>query len=879
MRGLRNPQELAFDDDGNLFACDNDSDQGDRERLVQVLEGGDSGWRVGYQHSPQPAERNPWLAEHQWEPRDPAKNQPARILSPLANMPDGPSGLVHYPGTGLPDKYKGCFLLACYNGSSTTSQVVVFRPKPDGASFQLEFLESFLPGCQATDVDFGPDSRLYVSFWDEGWARTAQGRIMRVEEPEARKAQAAQIADVQRMLGEGMKDRTVAALVKLLGFADQRVRLEAQWEIADRIIHGDAADEGLTGLRNVIFNSKARHPRLHAIQALGHVVRLAHQKQLAENSGFVMQAPEDLAWTALFNDSDEEIRVACLKIIAQQPAPLDASLDAIVRRKLTDASPRVRLAAAQAAGRHGGVKSVGALLNLARADAAKSEALRHATAYALAQIASRIPDAWTRLELAAWDTDPHVRLTVLLAFGMSGPEAAQPIGNFLLDADPAMVREAIGLLSDRGMENADDGKLAGKISLFAGKSGDPMMQLRGLNALFRSGGQQNANRLMSRITDHENPLSAALWVEALQMLAQWEHPAPRDRVVGIFRPLPEGTRTREEASTAFSKLTPDVWESDPQVTLQALETAGALQFTDWSALCAGYASDGAQPQAVRLKALQVLAGFNGPQLPETLKTLITDKNSVVRIAAAGLIGKTDPALAAKGLSESLADGTVASSRAVFTALASLHAPETDLILAGQLNLLTEGKVPAPARLELLEAALKSAGPAVKEALAKYQTSLPKDDLLAPFYAALEGGDAVAGRTIFREHVVAACLRCHQIEGSGGEAGPSLDGLAARMDRRTILESIIEPNAKIAEGFQMTVFTLKDGTALAGAVKSETESTVVLQVPGSEPVTLEKSRIDRHDNVPSGMMPGLGLLLTHRQLRDIVEYCASLAPAK
>jgi mono/diheme cytochrome c family protein len=65
-------------------------------------------------------------------------------------------------------------------------------------------------------------------------------------------------------------------------------------------------------------------------------------------------------------------------------------------------------------------------------------------------------------------------------------------------------------------------------------------------------------------------------------------------------------------------------------------------------------------------------------------------------------------------------------------------------------------------------------------------------------------------------------------GGGGHAGPSLEGVATRHDRRGLLESLVNPNARLAAGFG-----------------------------------------------PTSAMPTMNALLTPREIRDVVAYLSTL----
>lgn len=111
------------------------------------------------------------------------------------------------------------------------------------------------------------------------------------------------------------------------------------------------------------------------------------------------------------------------------------------------------------------------------------------------------------------------------------------------------------------------------------------------------------------------------------------------------------------------------------------------------------------------------------------------------------------------------------------ALARLGAqtdPDADKVLLAQFERLRGGELRLVLWLDLFEAAAKRDNAALKAVLAERARELEKvKDPLARFRECLAGGDADAGRAIFTTNPQAGCVRCHAVDGKGGQIGPEL----------------------------------------------------------------------------------------------------------
>jgi len=472
------------------------------------------------------------------------------------------------------------------------------------------------------------------------------------------------------------------------------------------------------------------------------------------------------------------------------------------------------------------------------------------------------------LKAAASDPSRSVRLGVLLAYRRLGsPEIAR----FLADADPLLVIEAARAINDAPIPEAQPALAA--LLAQATPATPELLQLRVLNAHFRIGGTPNARALASFASRREMP--ETLRVEALTQLSAWPKPPARDRIVGIYRPLP----ARETGAAAVA-LDPAIAEllSDPSeaVVLATLRTVEGLALKSAADAVYALASKDSAPAAIRIAALKPLAAWKHPRLTDAVRAAALSQVPELRAAAQNYFSYLAPAEAAPLLIHALGHGRMIERQSALRNLAALPGPEVDALFLDGLTKRASEPAYAPLLVELLDGAEKRSSPQLQALLEARTTALAAAKPSEKFGFALNGGNRQRGRKLFNEHPVLACVRCHKVDGEGGEAGPALDQIGAAQSRDYILESIVAPNAAIAKGFDAVFLTLKDGSSQAGSIASEDGTTLTLRpASGDQPIQIARANIVKRESAPSSMPEIYGLILTRTELRDLVEYVSSL----
>ncbi|GAB2592009.1 PVC-type heme-binding CxxCH protein [Spirosoma areae] len=838
--GVRNTHEFVFDQYGNLISEDNDGDHpGEKERLVYIVDGSDTGWRSNWQYGKY---RDPlnntykvWMDEQMHKPH--FAGQAAYFLPPLANYVSGPTGMLYNPGTALGPKYKDHFFVAEFVGSPAASGIHAFTLKPKGASFELNRTKKILGNVLATGLDFGPDGAIYVADWVNGWGTKNYGRIWKLDDKDG--ANSAERALTKKLLAEDFSKLPVATLGGHLKNEDMRVRQKAQFELAKR---GDA---GVAVFGQLLKQTDSQLARVHSIWGLSQLAR--------KDARYAGQL------TPYLTDPDPEIRAQVARWLGDMR--YKAAGPALVSL-LKDTNARTRFFAAEALGRLAYGPAVQSLIALLEANNDEDTYLRHAGSLALARIGNA--DA-----LVALVNHPSkaVRTAAVVALRrMSNPGIAR----FLTDADEFIVTEAARGINDDGSILAALPAL-GRVLTSTTFTNEALIR-RAINANLRMGTPEAMQQLIRYAGTEGKPV--AMRAEAIETLSTWAKPSLLDRVDGRYR----GSMARDLA--VVKARTGPLYASlatngDAKLRRSAIRSISRLSLNSAGPVLLERIRTDADAE-IRVEALQALAAMNDRQLTPAVQTALAGSDPKLRVAAIELLGKTSlpkPQIVTK-LSEVLNGTNNGEKKAALLTLGKLPVATTKSVFERLLSDLSAGKVPTEIGLEVDEAITESGAP---DLIGRYKQTLASqspDALLASYQASLYGGNAERGRTIFFGHETAQCIRCHAYDDLGGNAGPRLNGVSSRLGRNQLLEAVINPSARLAPGFGTATLEMKDGKTLSGIVQRDTATDLVVKIGNDPDRTIPKDQIVKTTYAPSSM-PDMKYLLTKREIRDLVSFLATL----
>ena len=837
--GHRNTHEFVFDAYGNIISSDNDGDHaGESERLVHIVEGSDSGWRTNWQFGKYTDPKNNgykvWMDEKLFVPR--WEGQAAYIIPPIMNFHNGPTGMAYNPGTGLGKDWQNRFFLSEFVGDPSRSHIWSFDLKPKGASFDLNTDIDVVSGILPTGVRFGPDGALYTADWIRGWDTKNYGRVWKIDVSEDKNDLVEERQETQRLMTLDYSEQSTDELMALLSYPDMRIRQKAQFELAKSTFWGYRA------MKDVLMKNPNQFTRIHAIWGIGQIAA----KDMDKADCLV----------SLLSDSDSEIIVQSLKVLGDiRYKAAGAQYIPLLKHE----SDRVKFFAAQALGRIAKENAVQPLLDMIAMNNDIDVYLRHAGVLALSRIGKAEP-------MVALASNPNRSLRIAAVLVLRRMQNAG-VAKFLNDSDEYIVTEAARAINDDWSIQPALPALANLLTETRFTS-EPLLR-RAINAALRVGGEKELGSLIAFAKRKE--VNSALRGEALAAIGTWGEPSVLDRVDGRFR-----GKIKRDASIARQKIGKEIPElltdENPEILIGVSKTLEHLAIADYNKELFTVFAENKSPR-VRAAMLSALGALKFKNIETVMKVGMADNDQEVRRAAVALLSQLE--IPKENLSAIVnpifRSSSVGEQQTMLSVLAEMPIEKSEDVLQDLIRRAANKSFPEEATLDLIEA-VEASGSA--NLIAQLQQIKKSTQTTEGYRETLYGGNWWQGQQVFSNNPTAQCVRCHAVNGVGGEVGPPLGHVADLLTREQLLEALIEPSKRIAPGYGSVTLTLLDGQVVTGVLEEETKDELILRTNDAEPMKIAHARIKKRENGASAM-PAVGRLITKRELRDLIEYLSSL----
>ncbi|MBM4067689.1 MAG: c-type cytochrome [Planctomycetes bacterium] len=712
-------------------------------------------------------------------------------------------GLEIVSGRHFPEDWQGNLL----TGDFLSHKIYRYRLEDDGQQFVSKLLPPLVVSrhrkFRPIDIKMGPDGAVYIAdlyqqiiqhnqidFRDPRRDHTC-GRIWRV----VRK-------DRPLLANPNLADLPLPRLLDHLKDPEQWTRLQVKRLLAegDRQAAGKALGQWVSGI-----DAKDPQRLRHLLEALW-----AYQS---------IDQVEARLLEQLLQSDDARIRAAATRVIAAWHERLPEPTR-LLARQARDASPRVRLEAAMAAGHIPSARALDAALSLL------DQPMDPLLDFALRRTIILLKPGWfpdfQNGKLVLHDSARHLPFALQ---AIKAPGAIAALRDlFVARRIPASNRaEVLRLLASLGDEN--DLNLIAKelIGLAPLPARD---QARILDELANAAG---VNRPKS--------VPAAMPWLTLFASADRDVAASAVRVAGLWK--------QEHLRAELTRITASDSPKLRVAAVEALVDLGGVRSVEFLTRQA----DSKLPAENRLEAVIGLARLDlakaTPRAAELLRGPPQPEVVFERLFTTFLGRKGGPA--------------------ALTAAFSENTPSKESAKLG-LRVLAGLGTPAPTLNEALQAAAGFRGIVRK---------LSAEETKQILHLARTKGNPDRGEAVFRRPVL-GCFQCHALGGAGGNVGPDLSGIGTSAPMEYLLESVVLPAKTIREGYTTaTIFTVS-GQLLTGVLVRESPKELVLREPTRPDEIVIKKKDIEEKKIGGSLMPnGLDQSLSDEELADLVRFLSEL----